>query len=116
MGLFSWTCPGCDHSIRHPASTNRTSAWMADAVVVFPNGDKISGTYDGYGRIGSTELEYGQDFAMHHRACWEISGRPAYKKPSETAHDQGHFVGEYDPIKPETEADLARLKSRTGGT
>lgn len=112
MGFTSWDCPGCSHSVRHPGATNRTSRWMADAIALFPNGDRVSGTYDGYGRVGGTELEYGTDFALYHKLCWEILGKPEYEKPSEPAHDQGHFVGHFDPVKPTTKDDLVYLKGK----
>lgn len=114
MGFTSWNCPGCDHSVRHPGATNRKSSWMADAVAIFPNGDRTSGTYDGYGRIEgkgrTTELEIDQNFALYHQACWTILGKPEYWKPSESARDQGHFVGTYDPVQPRTREDLDRMK------
>lgn len=116
MGFFSSTCPGCDHSIRHAGATNQTSRWMAQAVVLFENGDRISGEYDGYGSVGEhggdePVIGLGEEEAWH-RACWMIAGKPEFTKPSRSASDQGHFVGDYDPAQPKTKADLDALKAR----
>lgn len=109
MGFFSWDCPCCGHSIRHRGATNATSEWLSKATAVFPNGDHVSGTYDGYGNLGRHELDFGADFALYHTACWKLMGKPEYTKASESARDQGHFVGEYDPAEPKTLVDVAEL-------
>jgi|GEM_PF-5501340 len=115
MGFFSWECKGGGHSIRSRHSTNNTSSWMTQVVVVFADGDRVSGEYDGYGRVG-TKLDYegleDGKFAMFHRACWELSKFPPFESPSENALDQGFFVGKYDPKEPFSAADLNRLKKR----
>ncbi len=112
MGFMSWDCLGCGHSIRHVGATKKTSGWMAYAIVLARNGDRVSGIYDGYGNIAGFDLgEVNVDFALYHQACWTILGRPKYTKSSASAHDQGHFVGEYDPAQPKTKKDLYRLKS-----
>lgn len=115
MGFFSWECKGCGHSIRSHHSTNATSAWMSKVVVVFADGDRVSGEYDGYGRVGA-KLDYEglEDgaFAMFHRTCWELSGSPEFVEPSCSASDQGYFVGEFDPREPRTLGDCIKLRSR----
>ena len=112
MGFFSWDCPCCQNSVRARPATTPESAWMSDAVAVFEGGTVLTGQYDGYGRVGNGhyELDFGQDFALYHRACWELAGKPAFTSPSMNAHDQGYFVGEYDPAKPESKADVDALR------
>lgn len=108
MGFFSWQCPTCDHSIRHRGACAPSSKWLSEAVAVYPNGDRISGEYDGYGRIGGRDVD--GDVAIYHRACYKLAGEPSFRTPSEAASDQGHFVGEYDPKKPKSAEDCARLR------
>lgn len=119
MGFYSWNCPCCGNSIRSRHSTNATSAWMSKVVVVFADGDRVSGEYDGYGRVGAKldyeGLEDGK-FAMYHRACWELAGKPEFSAPSVYASDQGYFVGDYDPPCPQqvkTCEQMRRHASRT---
>lgn len=114
MGFFSWNCPCCSHSARSAHATNRTSAWMSKVVVCFKNGDRLSGEYDGYGRIGDMDDDHSiadrdGTFTLYHRACWELAGKPGFTKPSTSARDQGFFVGEYDPTKPKTIEDVKAL-------
>lgn len=110
MGFFSWNCKCCGHSIRSRYATNPTSAWMSKAVVMTEDAT-VRGEYDGYGRVGALDLgESGEEPAMYHRACWELSGKPEYDSPSQSAGDQGYFVGEYDPAEPKSLEDLAALK------
>lgn len=113
MGFFSWTCPCCEHSVRHPGATVAKSRWLSDAVAVFENGDRASGTYSGYGEVGrASRLENREGrFALYHRACWTVAGKPEFTKPSEHASDQGHFVGEYDPAKPKSVEDCEKLRA-----
>lgn len=112
MGFFSWNCPCCGHSIRHKGATVAQSAWLAQAVVVFANGDRVSGEYSGYGEVGHAEdlADAEGRFAMYHRACWLLAGKPEFEKPSGHARDQGHFFGEYDPEEPKSLADCESLK------
>lgn len=112
MGLFSWDCPCCGHSVRYHGATVETSRWLSQAVVVFSNGDRVSGTYSGYGEVGNTNLvDHDGRFAMYHRACWTLAGKPEFEKPSRDAHDQGYFVGEYDPEEPKSVEACEILKA-----
>lgn len=112
MGFFSWNCPGCDNSIRHRGACTPTSAWMSLAVYLDKDGNTVRGTYDGYGRLGPLTLGYGEKFTLWHEACHEVMGKPGYSKPSRSAHDQGHFVGDYDPPKPTCIDHLADMRVR----
>lgn len=88
MGFFSWDCRGCGHSIREG------HGWMGKAVVQGQNGDTATGSYDGYGRLeagfGEVELaDYSGKFALWHRTCFELKGRPAFYGTSRMSNDQG---------------------------
>lgn len=100
MGFFSWDCTRCDRSIRGlPAvrAGGGTDRWMADAVALLPNGDRTTGTYDGYGYLGSLDLvELDGVVELRHVACDEVAGSPPYTEPSLNASDQGFFIDPED--------------------
>lgn len=92
MGMFSWNCVACGFSIRDCGGCCDGN-WMGEAVVLTPGGSRIIGHYDGYGRVGSTELVDQIDpFSMHHKVCWELAGKPEYTVPSTHAGDQGFCI------------------------
>ena len=109
MGLFSWDCEGCGHSLLKPDSTDYgVNAWMTNTVAVLKSGKIVEGFYDGYGRLTPNRreaIEFDKTNAVsinpdtrdssptvYHRACWELLGQPdAYKGPSQSSDDQGHF-------------------------
>ena len=76
---------------------------MKRAVAIFPNGSRIIGEYDGYGRINDHDF-YGTEgyetkgdlgftkFSMWHEKCWEESGHPEFTEPATNAEDQGYFI------------------------
>lgn len=115
MGFFSWDCKACGHSIRHERATNEVSRWLSEAVLVEDDGSTVRGTYDGYGNLvtrSGRELELAEgreEPCLYHQACYDLMGKPSYDKPSRSASDQGHFVGEYDPKKPHSKDDVAAL-------
>lgn len=101
MGLFSYNCRGCGHPLlaRH-ATDEGINEWMREGVAIFKNGDRISGEYDGYGRLdGYCEIDRA---ACWHRACWELAGKPEFDQASTSANDQGHFFddGAHDMLDP----------------
>jgi len=83
---------------------------LSEAVVLLDNGSRLVGTYDGYGSVAGGELDFGDSFTLYHKACWHLWGKPEYTTQSRSAHDQGYFVGEYDPSEPKSEADLESLR------
>ncbi len=84
MGCFSWNCRGCGFS------ANMDGPWMSKVVVLDANESRIVGDYDGYGRVGSTELnDLDGKFELWHQSCWRVAGKPEYSKPSLSARDQG---------------------------
>jgi len=95
MGMFSWECKGCLHSILGPYVLTKQNTWMNKATALAPDGSLLIGEYDGYGRIKSTDL---MDFSggevpeLWHYGCWMVSGCPKYEHPSTHAQDQGHFI------------------------
>jgi len=115
MGFFSWDCKACGHSVRATNATRAASAWLAEAVLVEPDGSTLRGTYDGYGRLetrSGREVELGEGLeppCLYHTACYDLVGKPSYDEPSFSARDQGFFVGEYDPAKPHSKEDVAAL-------
>jgi len=57
MGFFSWTCAKSKKPVMADCGV-RNSPWefASEVVVLFKNGDRISGSYDGYGRVDGFEL------------------------------------------------------------
>ena len=104
MGLFSWNCRGCAHPALNDRATDKEiNAWMSDVVVMFEDGSRAFGSYDGYGRAGIWDQSDGQDEpCLWHQACWEIAGKPDYDRPSDGAADQGWFFddGDHDMLDP----------------
>lgn len=63
---------------------------MGHAVCVTADGSRVFGTYDSYGGLGRINLvDLEEKFSVYHRACWEIAGKPEYKRQSGSARDQG---------------------------
>ena len=78
---------------------------MGKAVVLTQGGSRVIGEYDGYGRIGGMDLsEQIDEFAMYHKACWELSDKPEFTKPSAHARDQGFCLShdEFTVPKPQS--------------
>ena len=57
MGFFSWRCAKSDKPVMAEVAVRNTPwAFASGVVVLFKNGNRVSGTYDGYGRVGELEL------------------------------------------------------------
>lgn len=57
MGFFSWECAKTKKPVMSSYAVGRGPFDFASKVVVlFKNGDRISGTYDGYGRVDGYEI------------------------------------------------------------
>lgn len=57
MGFFSWQCAKSQKPVMADLGVNNSPWEFASRVVVlFDNGDRISGSYDGYGRVNGLEL------------------------------------------------------------
>lgn len=104
MGFFSYDCKECGHPLLCRQATDAgINDWMSDAVALGPDGSRILGEYDGYGRIGDTDSLHWA--ACLHRACWELAGKPEwdrYGSPSAQSADQGWFFddGAHDLVDP----------------
>jgi len=109
------------------AADPEVNLWMSKAIVLFENGDRVRGEYDGYGRLTTGE-GYGKwDFAevtgltgpcIYHLACWETAGRPKFSGPCKSSADQGWFfeAPDHDMLEPgtvPTEEQAARLEVST---
>ena len=94
MGLFSWQCKKCDHSIKSPYNVPTGWEYMTEAVVLQEGEEPVIGEYDGYGTVGSLDVNsFGDDEPeMWHKVCWEKAGKPnRYTGGSEYSQDQGFF-------------------------
>ena len=95
MGLFSWQCKKCDHSIKAPYNIPAGWEYMTEAVVLREGKEPVIGEYDGYGRIDAYEINWGDDEPeMWHKKCWENAGKPQYSGESDSAEDQGFFYAD----------------------
>ena len=57
MGFFSWQCAKSNKPVMAEVAVQGTPwAFACDVIVLFNNGDRLSGTYDGYGRVDNFEL------------------------------------------------------------
>jgi hypothetical protein len=57
MGFFSWRCAKSEKPVMADMGVQNTPwAFASKVVVLFENGDRISGSYDGYGRVNGLEL------------------------------------------------------------
>ena len=57
MGFFSWQCAKSNKPVMAQVAVQGTPwAFASEVVVLFRNSDRISGTYDGYGRVGAFDL------------------------------------------------------------
>jgi hypothetical protein len=108
MGFFSWECPECGHSIRFYGACRGASRWLSQAVVIRRTGTIVRGSYDGYGRVDGYEIR-DLKACIYHARCYHLAGSPGYTGLSNTARDQGFFVGEYDPPEPVTRKDVQAL-------
>ena len=107
MGLFSWQCKGCDHSIKSPYQIPEGWEYMNEAVFLQEHEPPIIGEYDGYGRVESYDINMMTDHPeIWHKKCWENAGEPKYTGPSDYASDQGFF---YD--NPSSEEKQEALES-----
>lgn len=93
MGLFSWDCKHCLHPLIAPFNAESKNRWMSDVVALLPNGSRLVGEYDGYGRVNGTDiLDIGGEPEVYHEACWRAAGSPQkFTEASRNANDQGHF-------------------------
>ena len=106
MGLFSWQCKKCDHSIKSPYNIPAGWEYMNECVVLQEGEEPVIGEYDGYGRVGALEVNsFGDDEPeMWHKKCWKNAGKPEYTGGSDYSDDQGFFYN--DPTEEEWDEAL----------
>lgn len=97
MGSFSWCCAVCDQEILASPYLGYSKFNLAKAI--WSNGDRISGAYDGYGRLGKldfSDLMFSDDEPkLVHESCWREGMNYASIKDVEYhASYQGSFPGE----------------------
>jgi hypothetical protein len=57
MGFFSWQCAKSNKPVMaKPAVVASPWDFASKVIVLFENGDRISGIYDGYGRVDEFEI------------------------------------------------------------
>ena len=57
MGFFSWRCAKSNKPVMADVAVRNTPwAFASQVVVLFKNSSRITGTYDGYGRVDDFEL------------------------------------------------------------
>ena len=106
MGVYSWNCKKCNHSVK--AVTVEGWEYMNEAVLLLPNGSIIIGEYNGYGCVGDYAIDDPFDAELWHKVCWENTGKPSYSGPSSHADDQGYFYN--DPTPQEIREAIALTK------
>ncbi len=107
MGCFGWLCKVCEHPILGFSYAGYNK--FMDAIVLTKNGDRISGEYDGYGRLGGIDLmDWGRNFCMVHAECY--TGQPyAELDAKRVGHDDTQATG-YEEWKMEEAFGPPNLK------
>jgi hypothetical protein len=83
-------------------SDEKGTRWLNECVALMPDGSRVIGDYDGYGKVGDFELDWDaaydgkQAFELVHQKCWEASGRRDFEEQSPDARGQGHFYDDAD--------------------
>lgn len=104
MGMFSKVCSKSFYPVIHHGygdDWHRNYPELYEVVALYPDGNKLEGLYDGYGRVGGTPVCPGDDYDHE---LWE-SVKFVLKKFYEgesyeelaRSHDelgQGHFMSE----------------------
>lgn len=101
MGFFSWTCAktGLPVMSSYAVEGHKELDFLCHAVVLFPNGDKITGVYDGYGRIGMIDLlEVTGPFKMVIRKYYNDEKYDDLRE-SENEPNQGYFWNDDELIQ-----------------
>ena len=89
MGFFSWRCAKSNKPVMADVAVRNTPwAFASNVIVLFKNGDLISGTYDGYGRVDGFEL------IDHPEERWRMViekyyNRETFDQLAQNKYDQG---------------------------
>ena len=102
MGFFSWQCAKTKKPVMaEPAVLGSDWQLASDVVVLFSNGDRHTGRYDGYGRVETLkeDLELLEQDSGH----WRMVIRRYYAgetfdqlEPNRTDPWQGYFYSDLD--------------------
>lgn len=103
MGFFSKTCAKTNHPVIHHGygdDWHRNYPEFFEVVVLYPNGKKIEGTYDGYGNVDGVSLcgeEY--DHKLWEKLKFVLKKHYAgetYEELGKSRDElgQGHFMAE----------------------
>lgn len=108
MGQFSYVCAVCDQEILHGSMPGYQKFTLA--YVFFPNGDRTSGEYDGYGRLGHANLvEQMGEFKVVHQCCYTNQPYDTMTTGKGHARDQGWWPGERIAIERYGEPNMKEL-------
>ncbi len=98
MGFFSWQCAKSEKPVMAELAV-RGSTWefASDVIVLFKNGDRISGRYDGYGRVDGFEL-VDLDESRWRMVIWRYYNEETFDQLPQNKHDpgQGYFYSDED--------------------
>ena len=98
MGFFSWQCAKSNKPVMAEVAVQGTPwAFASEVVVLFKNGDRISGTYDGYGRVNEFELiDYSEE--QWRMVINQFYNEETFKQLPQNKYDpaQGFFYNDDD--------------------
>ncbi len=98
MGFFSWQCAKSEKPVMAELAV-RGSTWefASDVIVLFKNGDRISGRYDGYGRVDGFEL-VDLDESRWRMVIRRYHNEETFDQLPQNKHDpgQGYFYSDED--------------------
>lgn len=98
MGFFSWQCAKSKKPVMAEMGVHNTPwRFASEVIVLFKDGDRISGTYDGYGHVDGLELlDYReQDWRMVIRDYYD-GETFAQLEPNGYDRGQGWFYSDDD--------------------
>ena len=101
MGFFSWECAKSKKPVMSSYAVQDTPwAFASEVVVLFNDGDRITGTYDGYGRINGYDIlevgEHNWRMVIERYYTGETFDQLA---PNETDQGQGYFYEDRDLVE-----------------
>ncbi len=113
MGNFSYSCGVCSQEVLHGHIPGYTK--FTKAIVMWPNGDRISGEYDGYGHVGSGPdlVEQMGDWKVVHQCCYNGQPYEEMKHGPHNAPNQGFWPGERMVVVLYGEPDLSELEKES---
>lgn len=99
MGFYSKACRHCGCDILNEYSVTKRTGWMCKVTVITDDA-RISGTYDGYGRVDGVDISdmifNDRPADVYHQSCWEDAGRPEeWQGGSDQARYQGYFIPDW---------------------